>query len=556
MPVIDISLTDLKKLVGDKFPKNVEELEPHVHNLKGEIETVEGDAISIKLGDANRPDLWCAEGVARELKGLLGAAQGIPKYAAHPSNYRVIVNGKLEKVRGYIACAVITGLKLSDLIIKQIMQQQEKIDASYGRNRKKTSIGLYNFDSLKWPLKYTMTKPHENEFVPLGFSEKLSPHEILKQHPKGQEYGNLLKGLSEYPIFLDSENKVLSMPPVINSNDLGQVNEQTENVLVEVTGTDYESANQVLRIIAMGLADRGGKIYEVKIDYPYRKIDTTPQFESKKISIGIPKANELLGTKFDAADITKLLRKMRYNLAPVSETENIPHSLEIEIPCYRSDIMHPVDIYEDIAIAYGLNKFEREPLALPTSGKLSEQEKLSNKARELCIGLGAQEILNFTLTNKDNLFRLMTTKEENVIEIENPVSFTFSCLRNKLLPSLLEFLSKNTTKEFPQKVFEVGDIVYPDAKADEKSVTERRLAFAVSHPEATFTEARQALEAIFTNLGIKIAVKETEHESFIAGRCAAVWAGKERIGLVGEVHPQVLKNWGLEMPTVCFEIRL
>src|SRR3989344_1837287 len=359
MPTIDISLDDLRKLVGASLPKSIEELEPHIHDAKSEIESIEGDKISIKVGDSNRPDLWCAEGLARELRGLLSAAQGIQSYVVHPSDYKIIVNGKLEKTRPYIACAAVTGLKLSDFIIKQIMQQQEKLDASYGRNRKRTSIGLNNLDLLKWPLKYTMTKPHENSFAPLGFSDKLSPHEILKQHPKGIEYANILKGMPEYPLFIDSENKVLSMPPIINSNYLGQVNEQTKNVLVEVTGTDYESVNQVLRLVAMGLADRGGKIHEVKIDYPYRKIDTTPHFETKNISIGIPKANDWLGTKLDAQDIARLLKKMRYNATPVSETE-IPQSLEVEVPSYRTDVMHPVDIYEDIAIAYGLSSLQPE----------------------------------------------------------------------------------------------------------------------------------------------------------------------------------------------------
>ena len=555
MPTIEVSFSDLQKLVGKKLPID-EKLNDLLAFVKGEVENFENDSITIKLEDSNRPDLWCAEGIARELRGVLGLEAGLKRYAANPSDYRIIVNGKLEKIRGFIACAIIKGIKLSDQLIKQLMQQQDKIDTTYGRNRRKTSIGMYKFDLLSWPLKYTMTKPHENNFVPLNFEEKLSPHEILKRHPKGAEYGSLLKGLEEYPIFLDAEGKVLSMPPVINSNDLGQIDESTENLLVEVTGTDYNAVNNVLKIISASLVDRGGKIYSVQIDYPYRKIDTTPNFETRRVSVSLQKVNDLLGLKLDSDEITRLLQKMRYNVLPVAEHEDIPHSLDVEIPAYRFDIMHPVDICEDIAIAHDFNKFNPELPAIPTVGKLSDAEKLSNKVREICTGLGAQEIFSFDLTNKESLFKLMSTKEEHIIELENPVSLTYGCLRNKLLPSLLEFLSKNTKKEYPQKIFEVGDVVYPDSDKDEMSVTEKKLAFAISHSEATFTEVKQVLGAMFSNLDKTAILKEIDHDSFIAGRCAAIYLEKEKIGIIGEIHPQVLENWGLEMPIVGFEISL
>ena len=553
MPTIEISFEDFEKLVGKKIP--LDKLSETMAFAKTEVESKEGDVLKLNVEDSNRPDLWCAEGLARELRGHLGLELGLKKYVVNSSEYRVMVNSKLEKLRGYIACVVVKDVKLSDLIITQLMQLQDKIDTTYGRARKKTSIGMYEFDKLKWPLKYMVTKPHDNAFIPLNFTEKLAPHEILKQHPKGIEYGGILKGLEEYPIFFDANNQVLSMPPIINSNDLGQITADTKNILVEVTGTDYNAVNNVLRIIALSLADRGGKLYQVQIDYPYRKIDTTPHLETRKIQIDLTKVNELLGLKLDMQDLTKLLQKMRYNVSS-ADCEHSSHGLTAEVPCYRLDVMHPVDICEDAAIAYGYSKFEPDAPAIPSSGQLSDIEKTSNKFREICIGLGAQEILNFTLTNKDNLFRLMGTQEENVIEIENPVSMTYSCLRNKLLPSILEFLSKNTKKEFPQTVFEVGDIVHPNPNLPEMSHTERRLAFAISHPNVTFTEAKQALEAIFANLGMKVAVVESEHESFIVGRCAMVMQGKDKLGIIGEIHPQVLQNWGLEMPVVCFEVKL
>jgi phenylalanyl-tRNA synthetase beta chain len=550
MVTITISFKDLQNLVGKDLPKNAEELTELLSCVKGEVEALNGDELTIALQDSNRPELWCPEGISRELRGALGVERGAPNYSAEDSALKVFVNTKLKNIRPFIACVVVKGVKLSDVIIKQLMQMQDKIDTTYGRNRRKTSIGLYNFDLLKFPLKYTLTDQHENPFIPLGFTEKMAPHEIIKHHPKGQEYGNILKGLDEYPIFLDADGRVLSMPPIINSADLGKVDEKTKNVLVEVTGTDFDSVNHVLTIIATTLAERGGKLYSVTIDYPARKPDFTPHLEIERTEISGEFVSSTLGLNTVPEDIVKLLQKARYSATADK------NSISVAIPCYRKDIMHPVDIIEDIAIAYGYNNFDPLEVALPTAGKLSDAELRARKIREICAGLGAQEVLNFVFTNKDNLFRKMNSREENVIEVENPVSFTYSVLRNKLIPSLMEFFSQNTTKEFHQVIFEVGEVAYPDSRRDETSTTERRLAFGISHARANFTEAKQNLESIYRTLGKSIELREADHDSFIVGRCAKVYVDKEDVGIIGELHPSVLQKWGLEMPVVAFEVRI
>ncbi len=550
MPNIELSLSDLKKLVGPKLPADLEKLEPYIWMLKSEIEAVDGDNITIKVGDTNRPDLWCVEGLARELRGALEVEKGLMEYKTKPSDYKVYVHAKLATIRPYIACVVVKNVKLSDALIKQIMQQQDKIDGTYGRKRAKTSIGLYKLDSLKWPLKYAITKPSENAFVPLNFSESLTPKQILEKHPKGLEYQHLLKGLSEYPLFLDADGKVLSMPPIINSNDLGQVDETANNILVEVTGTDYEAVNNVLRIMAMTFADRGGELYQVAIDYAARKQDVTPHFDTKHFEIKAEDVSKLLGERLPAEIVARALQRARYSCLAEKDV------VHVTVPSYRTDIMHQVDIYEDVAIFHGFDKFKPETIGLPSVGKLSEIEKVSRKVRELCIGTGAQEVMNFTLTNADFLFGHMNAPVEEVIEIENPVSFTYSVLRNSLLPSLMEFLSKNTTKEFPQKIFEVSDCVVPNAKSEVGSDTVRKLCFALSDTNANFTDAKQVLEAVAKGLGWKLSYKELEHPSFIVGRCASILKDGREIGIIGELHPKVLKNCGLGMPVVGFEISI
>ncbi|MEK6923553.1 MAG: phenylalanine--tRNA ligase subunit beta [Nanoarchaeota archaeon] len=549
MPSIEISKTDLQNLIGKKLPNDLEELNDLMSYAKGEVEGLDGDTLKLNLEDSNRPDLWSAEGLARHFRTFLGVAQ--ISYKVESSDYKVFVTDNMKNVRPFIACAVVKGVKLNSNIIKQLMQQQEKIDVTYGRNRAKTSIGLYKLDKLKWPLKYTLSNPTENAFVPLGFNDEMTPKDILREHPKGLQYGAILKGHDKYPIFIDAENKILSMPPIINSNTLGQIDESTTNVLIEVTGTNHKTVNNVLKILALSLADRNGKIYSVAIDYTYRSLERTPNFEPTEVRIKIADANKLLGVKLSANEISDLLKKMGYETRICSETE-----IEIKIPSYRLDIMHPVDIIEDIAIARGYNRFERQVLGLPVSGSLSDDEILTDKIRELCIGLGGQEIMNFNLTAKESLFQKSNMPEEDIIEIENPIVQTHSVLRNNIISSTLEFLSKNTMQEFPQKVFEVGDVTHLKTGAETGVKNTKRICFAITHSNANYTEIKQHLENLFANLGWDLKITEKEHPGFIIGRCAAIETPEGIIGLLGEVHPQVLNNWNIEQPVVLFEFKL
>jgi len=550
MPTIEIEFELLQKLVGKELPTKIEELEPLIFDLKGEIESFENGVLTLKMSDGNRPELWSPEGLARELKAHFGLERGAKDYVAEETDLKVFVSAKLEQIRPFIACAVVKGVDLDDSSIRALMQFQAKLDSTFGRGRKKASIGLYNFDLLTFPLKYTLTKPHENAFIPLGFEQALPPHEILEQHPKGQEYGYLLKGLPEYPILIDAKQKVLSLPPIINSADLGKVDENTKNILIEVTGTDYNTVDRLLTIFCTLFADRGGKIYGVTIDYPYRKIDFCPKLEPSYLKLSCDEIRAVLGVELLPEDIIKLLQKARYS------AKEVDGLIEVKIPCYRKDIMHPIDVIEDIAISYGLNSFERIIPELPTVGKANPVEKIVDKYKEVCIGLGAQEINSFMLTNKENLFAKMECPEENLIEIENPISLNYSVLRNKLLPSLLDFLSENTKRSFPQKIFEIGDVLIPNKKKENGCETEKRLGFATSHFDADFTEIKQILEAVFRAFGKELEFKEIDHPSFISGRCAKVILDGEELGIVGEIHPKILMNWGLEQPVAAFEVKI
>ena len=551
MPTIDIDCAEFERLLGIKLGRDLDKISDVLAFVKGEaklFDEKEG-TMNVEIKDTNRPDTWNVEGLARALRGFLGIEEGLKEYTVGKQSGEAYVDERLNNIRPYIGCSVVKNLRLTDAMIRGFMRMQDKLDQTYGRNRRRTSIGLYNLDLVKLPLRYTVSKPEEVSFAPLGFTEKMSLKQILTSHPKGLEYGQIVSKHAVYPILLDSEDKPLSFPPVINSNDLGRITEDTKNVLVEVTGTVHEAVLSTLKIVTLSLIDRGGKAFAVKVHYPHRNLETvTPSFETGKMCLDAGYANTLLGLKLAPKRIAQLLGKAGYGVEKIEKDR-----LLVQIPCYRVDVMHPVDLVEDVAIAHDYNRIKPLWQEMPTTGSMRPEQRGIDVARELMVGLGFQELLTYTLTNPENLSERMNCKKEDMIEISNPKVVTLTCLRNWLLPSLIEFVSNNLHVQCPQRIFEIGKVTLPDEKSETRTRDEDRLAAVIYDANAGFTEAKSTLESFMMNLGLEWQMKEAEHASFIRGRAGKIIAKGREIGILGEINPKVLEIWKLENPVAAFE---
>jgi phenylalanyl-tRNA synthetase beta chain len=559
MPTIDVDYAEFERLLGVKLQGDMERLDEILAFVKSEVKLYDKQAgvVSIEIKDTNRADLWSAEGLARALRGFINVAKGVKEYAVGESIVEVDVDPRLRGIRPFMGCAVVKNVKLTDTIIRGLMHLQDKLDQTYGRTRRKTSIGLYDYTLIAPPLNYTVVKPDGISFAPLGFEEKMSLAEILERHPKGIEYGRIVKKHSVYPIILDSKGKPLSFPPIINSNDLGKVTSETPHVLVEVTGTMRETVLNTLKLVTLALIDRGGEAYAATVHYPSEYAnaapaeDVTPDFGSKRMSLDVEYTNKLLGLQLTGKRIGELLLTAGFGVENVAAD-----SVTALVPCYRIDVMHMVDLVEDVAVAYGYNNIEPLWRALPTTGSVRAEQRLIDVARELMVGLGFQEILSYTMTNLDNLFVKMNVEKTPLVEIANPKVVTLTCLRNWLLPSVMEFLSNNQSVEFPQKIFELGKVTLLDETQETKTRDEEWLAAAISNANASFTDIKSALDAFFANLGVNWQIKPTKHPSFIEGRVGAAVVNGVNVGVLGEVNPQVLAAWKLENPTAAFEINM
>jgi phenylalanyl-tRNA synthetase beta chain len=544
--IVDVRISDLLRLVGK--PLSLEELEANLFLLKCELEPGAGDAVTIEV-NPDRADMLSAEGIARALRGFLEIQPGAPKYRVERSNWQAIVDSSVAKVRPYLACGIAHNISLTTELIAELMQFQERLTSTFGRNRKKTSIGLYVLDLIKPPIHYRAVPPDTIRFLPLGFEKAMSAEQILREHPKGQEFASILEGQARYPVLVDAGGQVLSLPPIINSNDLGRIVETTRNIFVEVTGTHKLTTLQTLNIMTTALAERGGTISTVDTVYPDHS-ERLPDLSLQQRDVPLAFINQMIGYSLDTSTVARCLGRMRMDCAPSGD------GVCVGIPSYRVDILHDVDIVEDVAIGYGFNRIEATLPRTMTIGSETPKTTLLRTIRDLMVGLGYQEVRCYVLTNAKVLFEKMNRPVEEVVEIANPKSLEYHLARSSLLPGLLSFLAENTAEELPHRVFEVGDVILVDSKAETCTRTVTHLAATTADSRVDLTRQKAELYSLLRNLGLSCEVVPVKNPSFIEGRVGAVRVGPQGVGILGEVHPSVLTNFGIEAPCVGFELEI
>jgi len=529
MPTISLDKKDLMKLLGRTIPD--EKLKDRISMLGTDLERVTNSEIEVEIFP-NRPDMLSVEGFARALSSFIGIKPGLKSYRVNKSNYKSKKDPKVKNIRPYAVNGVVKNINFNDSAIKSLMQVQEKLHASHGRNRKKVSIGVYDLDKIKSPLTYT-TKPKSFYFTPLDSDKEMSIAQILDQHPKGKDYKYLLENFSEYPIWLDSNNQVLALVPIINSEGT-KVDERTKNVFIDVTGTDLLACEQALNIIVTSLADRNGEIYEVRVDGK-----SYPNLAPKKVKLTKSKIEKVLGLTLSEAKIKELLSLMGIDYSKGFAS----------IPTYRADIISEIDIIEDIAIAYGYENFVPEIPNVSTIAKESDFEIFKNKICNILTNLGLIETNTYNLANKNIQTKLMNLPELKLVEIANALNEEYNVLRSWMIPSLLEVLKNNKQYEYPQNIFEAGTVFSGD---NEKT----NLGILLSSSKITFTDIKQILDVIFNSLNLEYQVENFEHNSFIPGRVGRLLCKGKEIGYIGELHPLVLSNFSLETPVAALELDL
>ena len=565
MPTINVSWEDLSKLTLkgltvkqiSELPCEVDdnliykdELEDLIFLNKGEVEKWDGDNIEIEI-TSDRIDLLSTEGFARAIRGYLGIEVGFPFYSIEKSNVDLVVDPSVNQVRPYIVSGIIENIEFSDAHVAQIMQAQEKLHATHSRNRKQASIGLHDLNKIVPPITYCAKKPEDIKFIPLHETEEMNGREILEKIQKGREYKYIIDKSPVYPILHDSKGTILSLPPIINSVDTA-VTPETRNLFFDITCLNKKIANYALNVLVCNIAERNGQIKSVNIKYPDHT-EILPDLTPQKRDLHLNYVNKILGLNLTIDELKNLILKARMNFEEINKNK-----LLVQIPAYRSDNHHEIDLIESIAIAYGFDNYIPEIPKILTVGSEDAFESFVRKIKYFLIGLGYQELHNYIMTNKKTLFEKMNRNENDFpfIEIANPISSSFAILRNDLIPLGLDFLSKNTHATLPIKVFETGDVLKHNEELETKVEQIRQLVIILTDFSVSFENIQEILFSLMNYMNLQCILTKKDELLLIKGRGANININKEPVGEIGEISLDILENFNLINPVCIMKLNL
>jgi len=574
MPVVDIDTDELRGLTG-RTDTSDEEFKEDLFGLGLEFEGETDDGLLQFEFAPDRLDRLSVEGVARSLRYHYGDDRGVYVPETNDPEWTIEVDESVPDERPYVTGAVIRGVDLDEGALESLIQLQEKLHATMGRGRAKGAIGIHDLAMLKGaPLQegsepsitYRGVEPDGDTFVPLDANDELTPNEVLEEHDTGRTYADLVEDLDRYPAIYD-ELGLFSFPPVINGKRT-EVTTGSRELFVELTGTDQWTIDRMCTIICYALSARGATIEEVEVNYAdgaaapdeYGAELVRPNLDVDEKSVGHDRIETLLGVDFEPEEVVDCFERAGLD-ADYTLDEDVTY--EVSIPPYRVDVLHPLDLVDDVGRAYGFDELEPRYPDVGTVGGRHERSRLEDAVRTSLVGLGFEDLLNFHMTSGTENYDRMNLEAGSdafgggePVEITEPYSEEYTQLRTWALPSLVMLLERNTHNAYPQDVAEVGFVAERDDAANTNVAERRHVAGAVARRDASYEAAKGRLQAVCDDFGAELATPRAEHPSFIDGRTAAVEVDGEEVGVIGEVHPAVLVEHDLEVPVAAFEFDL
>jgi phenylalanyl-tRNA synthetase beta chain len=574
MPVVDIDTDELRRLTGTDKSDAAFETDLFALGLEYEGETDDG-LLQFEFGP-DRLDRLSVEGVARSLRYQYGADRGVYVPKTNDADWTIHVEETVPDERPYVTGAVIRGVTFDEAALDSLIQLQEKLHATMGRKRAKGAIGVHDLTMLKGEdlggpggnsITYRGVAPDGERFVPLDSDAELTPAEVLRDHPTGETYADLVADLDRYPAIYD-ELGLFSFPPVINGRRT-EVSTDSRDLFVELTGTDQWTIDRMCTILCYALDARGATVEEVEVVYP--DVDAAPpeaagdtlvrpDFEVDHKSVAHDRIETVLGVEFEPDEVVDLFERSGLDATYSLDADVV---YDVEVPPYRVDVLHPLDLIDDVGRAYGFNELEPRYPDVGTVGGRHERSRLEGCVRDVLVGLGFEDLLNFHLIAREETYDRMRVAEGTdvlggapFVPITEPYSEEYGGVRGWALPSLVMVLENNTHRPYPQDVAEVGFVANADDDEPTGVAETRHVAAVLARHDATYEDAKARLAALVDAFDADLETPPTEHPSFIPGRAAAVVIDGGPVGVVGELHPEVLVEHDLELPVAAFEFRL
>lgn len=573
MPTVGIKRTLLFEALGQTFTEEAfDELCFEFGLELDEVVTETNDegkeevVYKIDIG-ANRYDLLCLEGLVRSLLVFQGKLTA-PHYSlTKPAKLQqLILDPSVQGVRPHVIGAVLRGVTFNKARYNSFIDLQDKLHMNLARRRTLASVGTHDLDTIKGPFRYMAKKPTDIKFKPLNQTKEFTSAELMELYSVDshlKSYVPIIKDSPVHPVIYDSNDVVLSLPPIINSEN-SKISLNTKNILFEVTATDLTKAGIVLDTLVTMFSqycDEPFTVEPVETLLPGGEILTYPKLGYRTETINPTKVNKSIGIDLTAEKISSLLTKMCLTATVKGDC------LSVSIPPTRADVLHPIDIFEDVAIAHGYNNIVKTIPKTLTVAKQLPINKLTDQLREATAQAGFTEALTFSLCSRDDVATKMRKDIKTIpaVHIANPKTLEFQVARTSLLPGLLKTVQANRKMPLPLKLFEISDVVLKDAGSEVGARNERHMSAIYYNKSPGFEIIHGLLDRLMQLLEVppvqdKSAsgyyLRQGEDPTYFPGRAAEIVAYGQVVGSLGVVHPEVVTAFDLNLPCSAIEINL
>ena len=562
MPTISVEQKLLATLLAKHgCDHNIDDVDHRLPLLGTDIDRCDEETLDIEIFP-NRPDLLSAETLSLAMRGFLHNQETLSSKSLDSSGIELDVEPELSTIRPIILGAVVRGLEMKDDeemddFIKQLMDHQEKLHFALGRGRRRASIGVHDLHTLQPPFVVKAVN-RTHSFVPLAMTEPMTIDDILTTHPKGVDYAHLLEGMDQVPIIEDAKGKVLSFPPIINGAHT-TVQSSTRDLFIDVTGWDRRACESCLMLVALQAKERGGTIETIQINDCNGKEEVLPNWTPVHHRVPARLVSTILGRELSDDELHNAMIRMGGTFTgrtpakadEISDDGSMQFAgdgedmLGFDMPRWRFDLLHPVDIVEDLAIGHGYEDLGNDVPKAPMNAIPRSDDHLRRRIRTSMQGMGFMQIQSLTLSNDEDQFDRMRWKPFNAItRITNPITLEHTMMRHFLLPGLLRLLASNRHHDLPQSVYELGTVVRDHKNMD-------RLAFLTAERSGGFAAIRGRIQAFLRDIGaedIAIEALPDNEGPWLAGRAARVLLNGEWVGCFGEIDPEISQTFELLVP--------
>ena len=518
----------------------------------------------------NRPDCLSHIGIARELSAYYGKELKYPETE--------IKSEISEKTSDNVKVSI-EDSNLSRRYVTRILKNVTVKESPKWLKERIEAVGLRSINNIVDVSNFIlMEMNHPNHVFDL---DKIEGNEIkVKSAIKGDKLVTLdeqERELEDGDIVICDSKKILALGGVMGGLD-SEVTDNTKNILLEVAqfnpqnvrktsrrltlssdssyrferGIDVEDSIKVINRLANLIQEvAGGEILNGYVDvYPV-------PYENKVAELNFERLDRFVGKVIPREKVIEILRNLEIDVKDNGEM------LTLTAPSYRGDLELEQDYFEEVIRMYGFDNIENIlPRVDINKNSTLDTTKLTDRVKTICASVGLKEVINYSFIPKDALQKLKFTgvSEDKLIDISNPITEDFVTMRPTLLYSLIKNAKDNMNRNVSNiRFFEVSRTF---EKAEELAKEDIKVGIILAgendktlwNPKPVhydFYDLKGIVEEIFSKLKFQsFSIKRSVQTEFHPGRSADVFVGKEYIGSFGEIHPDVLENFGLNKKTV------